>query len=385
MIDNEQWKDVPGYEGLYKVSDCGRVKSLERKVYNPAVLGNGTHRTVPEKIRSHSIQKGYHTVYLVANGKTKGYRVAQLVLTAFGYPQPSTKHQVSYLDGNKDNLSISNLKWMTPSESMEQAQKLGHIKPRSEEQKNKASESLKKLWDDEKYRESQTKRIRNRWNNPEYHEKTVAAMREAGKKIRERNKQIKATLPKPKPYRVPDLEGETWKNIIGFESQYMVSNLGRIKSCDRILPHKNHGSWHIKERLLKQVATPYGYMAVSLQLGKGKMQTIRVHRAVADAFIPNPYNLPQVNHIDGNKKNNNVTNLEWVTEKENTTHAWENGLCDPIVKAKQKPVVNLDTGERFASIAEAERSFGKTTGAISHALHGKHERAHGYKWAYEKE
>ena len=227
--------------------------------------------------------------------------------------------------------------------------------------------------------------IRQRWNDPVYRKNTLESMREAGRKRRERNALIKQSTPKPEPYHVPDLEGETWAYISGFENQYMVSTHGRIKSCDRFLPHKLHGTWHIKERLLKQVRSPFGYMAVSLQLGKGKMKTIRVHRAVADAFIPNPGNLPQVNHIDGNKTNNNVSNLEWVTEQGNVDHAWSTGLCMPIVKAKQRPVINLDTGERFDSIADAERSFEKQTGSISHALNGKHERAHGYHWAYAKE
>ena len=80
-----------------------------------------------------------------------------------------------------------------------------------------------------------------------------------------------------------------------------------------------------------------------------------------------------------------MSNLECVTAQENSSHAGGNGLCENIVKAKQKPVINLDTGERFNSLADAERSFGKSIGAISHALNGRHEHAHGYRWAYAKE
>ena len=181
---------------------------------------------------------------------------------------------------------------------------------------------------------------------------------------------------------------EEWKDIPGYEGKYQVSSLGNVKSVDRILPHKTYGTWHIKERLLKpNLHGPNNskYFTVFLHSGEGKMKEFKVHRLVAQAFIPNPHGLPQVNHKDGIKTNNVVSNLEWVTSVENTKHAWENGLCKPIVKAKQRPVINLDTGERYDSLADAERALGKSIGTISHALNGKHERAHGYRWAYVKE
>lgn len=180
---------------------------------------------------------------------------------------------------------------------------------------------------------------------------------------------------------------EVWKDIPGFEGKYQISSFGRVKSVDRIIPHKTHGTWHIKERILKphlNGPSKSKYPTVHLHTGKGNMTCLAVHRLVAEAFIPNVNNLPQVNHIDGNKCNNRADNLEWVTGQDNVTHAWTNGLCTNIVTAKQKPVINLDTGERFDSLADAERSFGKSFGSISHALNGKHERAHGYRWAYAK-
>lgn len=178
---------------------------------------------------------------------------------------------------------------------------------------------------------------------------------------------------------------EEWKDIPGFEGKYQISSFGNVKSVDRILPHKTYGTWHIKERILKPHWNGQGnskYQCVHLQSGNGKMSCISIHRLVAEAFIPNPDNLPQVNHIDGNKANNAVSNLEWATGQENTNHAWRTGLCKPIVDAKRRPVINLDTGERFDSLADAERSFGASFGAISHVLNGKHKRAHGYRWAY---
>ena len=387
MPNDETWKDVSGYEGMYQVSNYGRIKSVERKVYNPSVLGDKDYRMVPEKIRKHTLVRGYHVVTLINGNSRKAYKVARLVLQEFGSKQPSDKHQVTYLDGNKDNLHISNLAWMTQSETMCHASTTGRIKPVSNDRKNEISQQLKKRWQNDQYRNEQSKRTKDRWEDQDNRQKTVESMREAGRKRRERNEAIKNAMPKPKPYRVPDMDGEVWKDIVGFEGYYMVSNYGRVKSCDRILPHDTHGIWHIRERILKpgKIGVKKKYASVALQTGHGQLDSKRVHRLVAEAFIPNPDNKPEVNHIDGNTQNNCVANLEWVTPQENMDHAWRTGLCENIVKAKQRPVINLDTGERFDSITDAERSFGKSTGSISHVLNGKHERAHGFRWAYAEE
>ena len=389
MYEDEVWKDIDGYEGVYQVSNYGQVKSVEHKVYNPALLGDSCYRTVPEKIRTHNIMRGYHMITLIKDGNKKVYRVARLVIQAFGQQQPSESHQVTYLDGNKDNLHISNLAWMTPSETVTYAITTGRIKPPSDEQKRKISEHCKEKWKDPDYRKKESEQMLNLWNDPDKRKKTIESMREAGRKRRERNAEIKAALPKPEPYRVPDLKGEVWKDIAGFEGKYKVSSYGRVKSCDRMELHETYGTWHIRERLLKQSKTGPGkkkYLVVQLHMGKGEMCPGRVHRLVAEAFIDNPYNLPQVNHIDGDTQNNTVSNLEWVTGKENVEHAWRTGLCENIVVAKSKPVVNLDTGERFHSSREAEKHYGgKATGAVGCVVRGIHKTAYGYRWAFETE
>lgn len=181
------------------------------------------------------------------------------------------------------------------------------------------------------------------------------------------------------------LENEVWKDIPGFEGQYQVSNMGRVKSLSRTLPHKTHITWKIQERILSQSRRGPGkkkYLGVCLHIGKGNMTSAHVHRLVAESFVPNPDNKPDVNHIDGNTENNRADNLEWVTAHENTKHAWDTGLCDNIVKAKSVPVINVTTGQRFDSIADAERYYGKSSGAIGHVLKGKHKRAHGCEWKY---
>ena len=113
---------------------------------------------------------------------------------------------------------------------------------------------------------------------------------------------------------------EIWKIIENTDEQYSVSNLGNVKSNERIILRSNGIPHYIRERVLKQ-GIDNNYKKVSLKIN-GKFNTRGVHRLVALSFIPNPDNKPQVNHIDGNPSNNLVTNLEWVTNSENQLHAY---------------------------------------------------------------
>lgn len=117
---------------------------------------------------------------------------------------------------------------------------------------------------------------------------------------------------------------EVWEDVKGYEGLYKVSNTGQIKALyRRIDKGKCHREW--KEHLLKFSIDNCGYFRTSLAKN-GVNRTVKVHRVVAEAFIPNPSNLPQVNHKDGNKQNNCVENLEWVTQSENLKHAFSTGL-----------------------------------------------------------
>ena len=121
----------------------------------------------------------------------------------------------------------------------------------------------------------------------------------------------------------PDIiEGEIWKDVIGYEGFYQVSNIGRLKSLSRV-KDSPFGSFTSQEQILATRLTKFGYIRAMLQRS-GIRKMYNVHRIVAISFIPNPLNLPQVNHIDGNKSNNNVGNLEWVSVSENGTHAFLN-------------------------------------------------------------
>lgn len=126
---------------------------------------------------------------------------------------------------------------------------------------------------------------------------------------------------------------EIWLPIRGYEGLYAVSNLGHVKSLRRNI-------------VLKLMDSGNGYFKVSLSKC-GKVQQFWVHRLVADAFVPNPDSLPVVDHLDGNKRNNDAENLDWCTSGDNSRRAWSNGLLKqaPIKHGEQHPNHVLTSAE----------------------------------------
>lgn len=124
---------------------------------------------------------------------------------------------------------------------------------------------------------------------------------------------------------------EEWRDIPGFEEIYQVSNKGRVRSLNRISYNSYGMPRKLKGRLMKLHLNVYGYYDVGLSNAAGKNGNIyKVHRLVALAFIPNPDNLPQVNHKNGIKTDNNVKNLEWCTNAYNVKYGYDlrKGLID---------------------------------------------------------
>lgn len=175
---------------------------------------------------------------------------------------------------------------------------------------------------------------------------------------------------------IENLEGEIWKPIAGYEGLYEVSNLGRVKSIERYTEYKNCKSTHrigIKSKVNGRVVKGLiccGYHYVGLAK-EGVRKNYRVHRLVAMTFIPNPNNLPIINHKDENRLNNSVDNLEWCTQKYNANYGnARKKLSASLIKSIGVKIIQKDKKGNFIaiynSIQEAERATG-----VQHQLIGK--------------
>ena len=171
---------------------------------------------------------------------------------------------------------------------------------------------------------------------------------------------------------------EEWRDIEGYEGLYQISCLGRIKSlkCG-------------KERILKLGSNPLGYSIVGLYKN-GQQKFFTVHRIVAKTFISKSNDKSEVNHIDGNKKNNKVNNLEWTTRSENIKHAIKNGLFifKPYVpKAKKIEQLDLNNNliKTWNSCKEIVEELEVDNTHIYECCTSKRKTAYGYKWKYKNE
>ncbi len=192
---------------------------------------------------------------------------------------------------------------------------------------------------------------------------------------------------------------EIWKDIKGYEGLYQLSNYGRVKALEKYVTRRKCGIKHFPEIIMKPTSDKDGYLSITFNV-HNKAKTFKVHRLVAQAFIPNPKNKPQVNHKDGNKKNNHVDNLEWATESENIQHAYKTNLMNQSGEnnvmygrlgadnPNSIPIYQLNkyTDEilhEYDSMASAGRALGVNISKICECCKGRRLSAYGYKWKYK--
>ncbi len=318
-LTNETWKDIEGYENRYKISNLGRVKSLSRK---------GRTQTM---LMIHSMNCDYPAVHLNKNQKNKWHKIHRLIALHF-IPNPQNLPFVHHIDHNRLNYSIDNLAWVTAKENTNLANEAGKI--------------------------------------PRYSNKS---------KINKK-KHKKPAVPKFHSDINITLENEIWATVKDYEECYEISNYGRVKSLERYSFYSNK-SVKIEGRLMRphfmKCNGKYTYLTITLSKS-GKVKTCLVHRLVAIHFLGNNQDLPCINHKDGNKSNNHISNLEWITQQDNIKHSIKNGLTKSrgenchTSKFKEKDILDIRELHKTLSLNKISKIYKVAPGTISKIVSRKH-------------
>jgi len=337
----EIWKSVYSYEN-YEVSSFGKVRNKNTG-----------------RILKQSIMGGYYCVGL-SNKKTKTFSVHQLVSKAF-IPNPENKHQVNHKDKNKLNNNIINLEWMTNQENSIH---------RSSGVIQTTNQNL------QIYRiDLNTNEILEKYNSIEdgakwvVNQKLTSNLNSARGCISSCVREITKSSYgfKWRKLEQNNLKDEEWREIIIGNNKidkYFVSSLGRFKNKKGVImsDYKPHHS---------------GYILVRVNI-----QKYALHRLVAQTFIPNLENKPFVNHIDGNKVNNSVSNLEWCTCSENNLH---NHKAD-LNKGHKRKIIQYDLEmneiKKFDTIKEASKELSISLSCIKDVLKEKQKSSKGFIFKY---
>jgi len=349
--ENEIWKTIEEFP-IYEVSNLGRVKN-----------------TSSGRILSPTIKTGYYHAFLTNNNYKKTCKVHRLVAIAF-ILNPENKSEVNHKDKDKLNNKLENLEWMTRKENC--LHKSIGLVYKSNKHKSilridkDTNDTLEKYYSIEfagewVYNNNLTTTVHNGRNSIG---NCVNGLSKSayGFKWEYENK-------------YEDLENEVWKEVIIKDidttihgnKKYYVSNLGRFKNSQGVI----RDNYKIGE---------YGYTRVYIY-----NKTYAVHRLVAFAFLENPHNKEQVNHIDGNKLNNRVDNLEWVTNKENQIHKVKKGLGNNFTRRVIQYDLEMNELNKFNSIVCASKILNIGKSNISGVLKNKRKTAGGFIFKYLEE
>ncbi len=344
MEEEEAWKDVSNYDN-YEVSNLGRVRNKKTsRILKAGDIG------------------GYYSVGLSC-GKTKSYSVHQLVAQAF-IPNLENKPQVNHIDKNGLNNKVTNLEWVTNKENSIH---------RSNGVKQTTNQNLE-IWridiiSGEKLQKYNSIEDASKWvvekglsnNLHSVHSSISCSVRGVYKS----SFGFKWTK-----IEQVDLENEIWKEIVienENTSGYYISSLGRFKNKKGVIManYKPHHSGYI-------------YLRVNIK-------KYALHRLVALMFLPNLENKPFVNHKDGDKINNRLDNLEWVTCSENNFHAHEAGLS----KGHRRKIIQYDLEmnqiSKYDKIKDASNSLNISLSCIKDVLKGKQKSSKGFIFKYLEE
>jgi hypothetical protein len=341
MGDIEIWKSIEGYEN-YEVSSFGNIRN------------KNTGRVLKAAIMS-----GYYCLGL-SSGKTKTYSVHQLVAKAF-ISNPENKCQVNHKDKNKLNNNITNLEWMTNKENCVH---------RSAGVKQTTNQNL------EIYRiNPNTDEILEKYNSIEDAAKWILE-KNLSKNFNSARSSISCNIRKIynsafgfkwKIVEQNNLVNEEWRAVmINGETikDYYVSSLGRFKNKKGIIM-KNYKPHHS------------GYIYVRVNIKK-----YALHRLIAQTFIPNLENKPFVNHIDGNKTNNSVSNLEWCTCSENNLHNHKTGLTKGNIRKIIQYDLEMNEIKKFERILDASKELNISLSCIKDVLKEKQKSSKGFIFRY---
>jgi hypothetical protein len=336
----EEWKELKINDN-YQVSNLGKVRNKKTgRILKPSCNG------------------GYLNVGLSRNGQSKTYSVHQLVGLCF-IENPENKPQINHFDKTRSNNNIKNLEWCTAAEN--NAHKLLTLQVKTNQNlqiwrvdivSNGKLELYNSIYDAAKWC------VENNYS--------PSAETARGNISYAVNGKYKSSCGfKWILNEQPVLENEIWKNITikgKIYNNYQISSLGRFKNSKGIIM-KNYKPHH------------NGYIYVRVNKQKHS-----IHQLVASTFIENPYSKPVVNHIDGNKTNNTLVNLEWATIPENNQHNHNAKLIKCFTRKIGQYNLNGELIKEFNSIVEAEKEIGIQT--IKKVLYKKQNTAGGFIWKY---